>query len=302
MSPDTASLLRRILVVVVVLGSIRACARLGADDDASTDTPVDASAAVTAMVTEVPRTVALDPGVDAGSFGVTCGFSHRLPDDPILAPGRPGASHLHDFFGAVDVDARTQWAELALMETTCDNPFDWSSYWIPTLLAPEGPVDPASMAVYLRTPPHGEGVDLVAPPNGLEMISVRSGWTCGRDDQPLAHPRDCPPSAQTRLVLEYPDCWDGENLRARDGVAHLTSSVNGGCPDSHPVHLPLLVTEVRWELAGRSVADLALSSGGHHAHGDILFAWDPAVLQGEMDACLVRRVVCDLTWTSFVGA
>lgn len=299
MSPDTASLLRRIVVVVVVLGSIRACARLGADEDAATDVAVDAAAA---SVIEVPRTVALDPDDDAGSFAVTCTFSHRLPDDPILAPGRPGASHLHDFFGAADVDARTQWAELALMETTCDNPFDWSSYWVPTLLAPEGAVDPASMAVYLRTPPHGERVDLVAPPNGLEMISVRSGWTCGRDDQPLVHPRNCPQSALTRLVLEYPDCWDGENLRARDGVAHLTTSVNGECPGSHPVHLPLLVTEVRWELRGRAVTDLTLSSGGHHAHGDILFAWDTERLRSEMDACLVRRVVCDLTWTSFVGA
>lgn len=299
MSPDTTSLLRRIVVVVVVLGSIRACARLGADDDA-TGVPGDPGAAV--MVSEVPRTVALDPEDDAGSFAVTCTFSHRLADDPILAPERPGASHLHDFFGAVDVNAGTRWADLPLMDTTCDNEADWSAYWVPTLFAPEGPLDPVSMAVYLRTPPHAGDTGLVAPPNGLEMISVRSGWTCGRDDQPVLHPRDCPASALTRLVLEYPDCWDGENLRVNATDAHLVASVNGDCPDSHPVHLPLVITEVRWELRGRTVADLMLSSGGHHAHGDILFAWDTTVLRGEMDACLVRRVVCDLTWTSFVGA
>jgi hypothetical protein len=297
-SPDTASLLRRIFVVVVVLGSIRACTRLAADDDAGRDAPDP----VAARVTEVPRTVALDPDADSGSFGVTCLFSHRLADDPIVVPGVSGGSHLHDFFGAVGVNARTRWVELPAMDTTCDNHGDWSSYWVPTLLAPEGPVDPHSMAVYLRTPPLSGDPDLVAPPNGLEMISVRGGWTCGRDDQPLVHPRDCPASALTRLVLEFPDCWDGEHLRAPADGSHLVASINGECPAAHPQRLPLMVVEVRWELEGRPAADLSLSSGGHHAHGDILFAWDQDVLRGEMDACLVRRVVCDLTWTSFVGA
>src|SRR4051812_19414717 len=37
----------------------------------------------------------------AGSPGwiTECPYSHSAKDDPIKFPGRPGASHLHDFFG-----------------------------------------------------------------------------------------------------------------------------------------------------------------------------------------------------------
>jgi hypothetical protein len=37
----------------------------------------------------------------SGSQGwlVACPFSHSLPDDPIVYPGQPGMSHMHDFFG-----------------------------------------------------------------------------------------------------------------------------------------------------------------------------------------------------------
>jgi hypothetical protein len=33
-----------------------------------------------------------------GLFWLKCPASHRLPDDPIVHPGQPGATHLHEFF------------------------------------------------------------------------------------------------------------------------------------------------------------------------------------------------------------
>ena len=33
------------------------------------------------------------------TFFTDCLPSHRAPDDPIVYPKQPGASHLHDFFG-----------------------------------------------------------------------------------------------------------------------------------------------------------------------------------------------------------
>ena len=39
------------------------------------------------------------PIVRVSEFLADCPFSHRLPDDPIVSPNLPGASHMHDFFG-----------------------------------------------------------------------------------------------------------------------------------------------------------------------------------------------------------
>src|SRR4051794_35405056 len=36
---------------------------------------------------------------DQPIFVTHCFYSHTLPDDPIVHPNMPGASHQHDFFG-----------------------------------------------------------------------------------------------------------------------------------------------------------------------------------------------------------
>src|SRR5262249_1068020 len=56
---------------------------------------------------------------DMPDFVVECPFSHRLADDPIVDPGQPGASHLHDFFGNIGVDASSTYASLRSTGTTC---------------------------------------------------------------------------------------------------------------------------------------------------------------------------------------
>jgi hypothetical protein len=66
-------------------------------------------------------------------FNVTCGFSHRNNDDPILHPGHRGRSHNHTYIGNRSVDASSTPAALRGGETTCDNPADSSTYWVPTL-------------------------------------------------------------------------------------------------------------------------------------------------------------------------
>ena len=62
-----------------------------------------ASLALVTGVAPVPATGAVPPG--EFNFVVTCTFSHRLADDPIVFPGQPGMSHLHDFFGANTTNA-----------------------------------------------------------------------------------------------------------------------------------------------------------------------------------------------------
>ena len=42
---------------------------------------------------------------DIGAFRIPCAYSHMAFDDPIVYPGRPGAAHLHTFFGNTGTNA-----------------------------------------------------------------------------------------------------------------------------------------------------------------------------------------------------
>ncbi|MSO58859.1 MAG: DUF1996 domain-containing protein [Ilumatobacteraceae bacterium] len=239
-----------------------------------------------------------------GSFGVVCPFSHRNEDDPIMYPDQPGASHQHDYFGATSVAAATKWKSLKNMPNLCKSMGDLSAYWAPTLQANLLDVTPTEMAVYLRTPTEAEPSQVVAPPNGLELISVRSGWTCARTDTPQVTMPSCPSPSTTRLILEYPDCWDGKHLSSSDHFSHVAVSVHGKCPSSHDTMIPQMATELRYELKNYAPdTEYSLSSGElNTVHGDAILFWDQEVMKKEIRSCLMRRVNCDLTWfTSIQG-
>src|SRR3954447_8651468 len=72
----------------------------------------------------------------SGSFHVDCKFSHRAPDDPIVFPRGPGASHSHDFFGNTSTNAFTTPTSLRTHVSNCvrtnstDREPDRSAYWV----------------------------------------------------------------------------------------------------------------------------------------------------------------------------
>jgi hypothetical protein len=96
------------------------------------------------------------------------------------------------------------------------------------------------------------------------------------------------------MVLTFPDCWDGKNVRSADHRAHAAYSQAGRCPESHPVHVPQLTVSVKYPITGPDHA-LTLASGHvFSAHGDFLNAWDPDGLEREVRQCIRRDVVCDV--------
>ena len=66
-------------------------------------------------------------------FVTRCMFSHRLADDPIVYFKRPGASHLHDFFGNRTTNAASTLKTLKKGTTNCKNQKDLSGYWTPSV-------------------------------------------------------------------------------------------------------------------------------------------------------------------------
>jgi hypothetical protein len=70
---------------------------------------------------------------DEPSFGVSCAFSHRNKDDPIVYPGKKGAAHSHDFFGNRSTKYNSTYDSLLNAGTTCVHPADKAAYWTPTV-------------------------------------------------------------------------------------------------------------------------------------------------------------------------
>lgn len=239
------------------------------------------------------------PAQRDGAIAITCAFSHRLQHDPIRATSQT-PSHMHDFFGAKDVQRSSDAAGLLNQNNSCISPADKSSYWVPTMFADGVAVQPKDLAVYLIAPTSSSAKDVAAPPNGLQMITFKSAWACSRNGVLLPQPEDCGNNATTRLVLEFPHCWDGVNLAYSEDNPHVVAAP-WECPPSHPVVLPRIVMEVRYDIA--TSHNISFSSGDvQSVHGDVIIAWHRDQLQRDIDTCVRRGVLCGLTWSTEVGA
>lgn len=265
-----------------------------------------------ASVMGVPVAVHFGPQGDVGQFVAECGFSHSAPVDPIVHPGRSGASHLHDFFGSRAVDESSTGVSLLGSETTCDLAADTASYWSPAVFVDGEKVDPVVATAYYRAAVGIDGGDVVPFPTGLAMIAGDqsssssqpveiTGWACGGSSRRTSFVPACAPDTPLRLEITFPDCWNGRDLDVPGHRRHLHYSQNGKCPPGHPVSIPQLTFAVSYPLSGELVG-LRLASGEPHtAHADFLNGWEPDRLATEVELCIHRDVVCGISDGRFAG-
>jgi hypothetical protein len=269
------------------------------------------------------RRTEADPPVNAGNlpeFRADCKYSHRRADDPIVAPGLPGASHMHSFVGNRAVDAGTTAGDLMkFTATTCKPALDHSAYWVPTLYeaASRKPVETTGFRVYYRSL-RNNSTGIVPIPNGLRMIAgdakrkvptprgAQGQFYCAfygpgdidgyaRSDNgnwPI-----CGEPASLHFMLQFPDCWDGRHLDSPNHRDHLTFGTNAGCPAGHPVRIPALTFDIAYAAKG-SKAGYYLSSDpdGRSAssmHGDAFLMWDADAMNQRVRNCIAQRRTCD---------
>ena len=239
-----------------------------------------------------------DPG-----FSFRCYVSHRLPDDPIVYPGLPGQSHMHDFFGNTTTDAYSTTDSLRSGTSNCTIDGNLSGYWIPTLFNAEQPVTAKYVNVYYR--PGKKDKTKVKPfPAGLRMITGNSrattpqkigvvSWGCGANGIVYLHQYlpNCSAGYDLVLYVWFPDCWNGTTLDSADHKSHMAFAVNGACPAAYPVPVPQLVLSVHYPVRGGS--GLYLASGGKYSgHADFMYGWDDAVLAGLVSRCINPGQTC----------
>lgn len=237
------------------------------------------------------------------NFVESCRFSHRAPDDPIVFPGQPGASHQHTFVGNRSTNAFSTFATLRSGGTTCLRQDDTAAYWAPALYRGAEPVLPLGATIYYRRA-------TLAPvstfPNGLRMVagdatatspqSLRvTFWSCGAAGgvPPSSTVPTCPDARGSflRLHIRFPECWDGRRLDSPDHRSHMAYAVRGVCPSTHPVEVPRITQIYRYPTRGGEGFSLA-SGGVYSAHADFFNAWQPGELLRLVEGCLNALVRC----------
>jgi hypothetical protein len=237
------------------------------------------------------------------NFIENCRFSHQAPDDPIVFPAMPGASHQHTFVGNRTTNAFSSYGSLRSGGTTCMRRDDTAGYWVPALYQGTSPILPVGATIYYR---RGTLAEVSPFPNNLRMIagdakaatpqSMRvTFWSCGVAsglDRSATVPT-CPSTRGSflRLHIRFPECWDGRNLDSSDHKSHMAYATRAGCPSTHPVEVPQITQIYRYPSLGGDGFSLA-SGGQYSAHADFVNAWKPNVLRKLVDGCLNELVHC----------
>nr|WP_234313827.1 DUF1996 domain-containing protein [Streptomyces sp. NBRC 109706] len=263
----------------------------------------------TAGAAETEQPAAGEVGAEAvyvAEFLAECEFSHRAPDDPIIFPGLPGASHSHSFFGSRATNAHTNLGDLLNSTSTCDPNIDLSSYWVPTLFVDGQPVEPQSATFYYL----GEGVNdaVVAQtqplPQGLKIVAgdavatspegTIARWSClhAGHVNPSQDFVNCPEGTALESYLDFPQCWDGVNLDSPDHKSHMAYPVAGECPSTHPVPVPKLRQVLRYPVNGDPSRFELASGPGYTMHGDFFNAWPEDEMLRRVEDCIRPVIKC----------
>jgi len=243
-------------------------------------------------------------------FNATCAYSHSRPDDPIIFPGLPGASHMHTFLGNNSTNAySTTRTLLANAGTTCRPAPDLSAYWIPTLYENDRAIEPKDVVVYYgsrltdpsATVPFPQGFRMIAG-DARSQTPTPAGsvnaFYCAGPGGEIGRSADgnwpvCAPTAVLMFHLVFQDCWDGRNLDSPTHKAHVAYSYDGTCRGDYPVAIPNLSFLIAYPTSG-SPNGFRLASGmASSMHGDAFMAWDNRALGERVKNCVVQKAKCN---------
>lgn len=254
-----------------------------------------------------------------------CGYSHTLGDDAIMMFGMPNKAMWHDFFGNTHTDAVSTYQTLrARPETTCDNKADSSAYWAPSMRLPDGQiVRPAYQKTYYQATkvdqyplhPFPAGLELLAgdhhgsaPSSRITFLcangkgySNRAGEVCGL--------RKAGDAVQFNIGIQFPNCWDGVNLKPAHGHSNAAYDINGACPADYPVKIPTVNMNIAYilpQITSLDTAKIELSMDPvmngdkreerwgsiYTAHADFINGWTAEGARFMTEHCMNEGMDC----------
>ena len=182
-----------------------------------------------------------------GAFRFICNAGQLRYDDPIVYPGQPGKSHLHQFYGNTSADAnstysrcgsRRQHLHVAAQPLRLLDAGDaqWQRRRRPARISWRSITSAVRLAIRnarcraaIRKAegncvplPNGLrfvfGYDMINPAklaDGLPVLQLQGpGSVPGHISDIVTAAKNCPAGAQLGAVIDAPDCWDGKILTA----------------------------------------------------------------------------------------
>ena len=247
-----------------------------------------------------------------GIFHTVCGYQHSLPDDPIVHPGVPGASHMHDFGGNATTDAFSTLASLRAGSTDCfvhapDTQADRSGYWVPQLIFNGAPVSFVELQAYYQS---GGLAFVNTPPTGFEVVAGNAKataeqsksvvkFTCsGGTTGSFSAPPTCPAGSLLKVVVFTPNCLTHALVQVADGqndTAQTAYATNGVCPAGFDPIAQARI-EVKYPAGVDGRGTVAFASGPYYTmHADWFNGWDHATLDRFVQGCINTGVDCGNT-------
>jgi len=267
-----------------------------------------------------------------GAFRTHCLETHTSYDDPIVYPGRSGASHQHVFFGNPTIDANTTAKSIHnATRTKCDGGIlNRTGYWIPALYDQNGErIELEDPLFYYKTGYHVPARAIKPPPKGLRIIAGDAKSTTYQDvsvikfrceswksnkvwfdpGDPLDHVPympDCENNDILEIRIMFPQCWDGKNLDSRDHSSHMAYPIEasppragtGYCPRSHPIAIP----EISYNFAIYVTPDRGSPTtwrfssdkklSGSSLHADWMNGWNRKIMGAIVKNCLKPAREC----------
>ena len=218
-----------------------------------------------------------------GAFRFVCGGNGVMAyDDPLVMPGKPGKSHLHQSWGNAEFSAATTFETLRQSATTdCNNsPYSLnrSLYWMPALVNDKAQaIQPNLVVVYYKqwssdsgpcTPGASNFVGkCVGLPNKIRFIfgwnasnptaKVQGAtWFCSGNGKHFTNLDDvfangCKAGDTLTANTMGPNCWDGKYLDTPDHRSHMAYAGYDKrgryyCPASHPYTIPQEENKAQW--------------------------------------------------------
>jgi hypothetical protein len=247
-------------------------------------------------------------------FVVTSTVYKTAPDDPIVYPGQPGASHDHTFSCSKAVTASSTPKDLWLAKVTnCNLSRDHASYWTPSIYANGVKILPYQTRAYYRAgtrdvtkiKPMPFGLRIVAgdakatsPQNagiaGFQCRNLAEGNTIPKQSTPPA----CPQGDFLEPSVVFPNCWDGKNLDSPDHKSHMSyAKPDAACDSAHSVRLPQLTIAQRYEPNATYNKKVTLASmmtnSQYTLHADFMNAWDPVMMDFLTTNCIKAHTACE---------
>ena len=268
------------------------------------------------------RSAVSNASVGGGIFHTICGYTHSLPDDPLVFPSAPGRSHMHDFGGNSTTNAYSTLASLQAGTTNCfvhapDTQADRSGYWVPQLYFNGTPVSFSEQQAYyqsgglpyVNTPP--TGLELVAGnhhatgPQSTKIVKFTCSGSAGAAIGGHNYPPVCPTGSELKIVVFTQNCLaHALAVNGADGVndtSQATYANNGVCPTGFdPIAQVRIEVKYPAGIDGRGTIAFSPDPGSglspyYTMHADWFNAWDHTTLNNFVQGCIDTGVDCGNT-------